>query len=136
MAKRKVSNNIDTHSIENQGYNERAGAQKNMEVGRELFPLDNGTGGYTTDASTAKALPKKGCNVAVYNNNTAVGAVTLGTDNTVVALASGVTDANGNVGIPCKPNDWTFIACWDKTWIKSTAATLLVFVIADDSYAQ
>lgn len=138
MAKRKVQNNIDQASIENQGFNERSGAQKNMEVGRQVIALDDGAGGKTTNATTAKALPKMGCNVAVYNNANTVAAITLGEDNGVAALAAGVTDAAGpgHVGIPCTPNDWTYIACWDKTWIRASAATLLVFIIADDSAAQ
>lgn len=135
MAKRKVRNNIDQASIENQGYNERAGAQKNMEVGRNLQPLNSGTGSFTTDASSAKALPGKGKNIAVYNNSSSVAAVTLGEDATIAALASGACDAQGHVGIPCPPNEWSFIACWDKQWVRTSASTLLVFLIADDSDA-
>lgn len=138
MAKRKVSNNIDQASIENQAYNERAGAQKNMEVGRQLLPLDDGAGGKTTNATSARALPSAGKNLAIFNNSTSVAAVTLGENSGVTALAPGATDAvgPGHVGIPCTPNDWTFIACWDKTWVRASSATLLVFLIADDSYSQ
>lgn len=129
---RNTKKNVDPGSAMNNTYNQYSGAQKNMEVGRHLKPLKADATTYTTDASTARAIPP-GKNIAVYNNNAAIGAVTLGEDNTVSALAAGVTDANGHVGIPCKPNDWTFIACYDKTWIKSTAATLLVFLIEDDT---
>lgn len=134
MAKRKVKNNIDQASIENQAYNEKAGAQKNMEVGRSLLPLDDGAGAKTTNAATARSIPK-GRNLAVFNNAATVAAITLGDESTVAALAPGAVDAvgNGHVGIPCTPNDWTFIACWDKTFVRASAATLLVFVIADDT---
>lgn len=134
MAKRKVQNNIDQASIENQAYNEKSGAQKNAEVGRYLVPLDDGAGAKTTNAATARSIPK-GRNLAVYNNAGAVGAITLGDESSVAALAPGVTDAlqNGHVGIPCAPNDWTYIACWDKTFVRASAATLLVFIIGDDT---
>lgn len=133
MAKRSTPSVQDQGSIDSTIYNKQAGAQKNAEVGRHLLPLNSSATAFTTDATTARALPSKGKNIAVYNNAGAVGAVTLGTDNTVAALAPGVTAADGSVGIPCAPNDWTYIACFDKQWIRSTAATLLVFVIADDS---
>lgn len=134
MAKRKVKNNIDVASIDNQVYNERAGAQKNTEVGSHLQPLNAGTATATTNATTAVSIPK-GRNLAVYNNAAAVGAITLGTEAAVAALAPGVVDSvgAGHVGIPCAPNAWTYIACWDKTFVRATASTLLVFVIADDS---
>lgn len=136
--KRNVPGNKvkDTAIIANLIYSESSGAQKNSEVGRYLVPLKSDATTYTTDATTARALPSPGRNLAVYNNNTAIGAVTLGTDSTVSALAAGVVDASGNVGIACKPGDWTYIACSEKSWVKSTAATLLVYLIEDDSFIR
>lgn len=135
MANKRVvkNNNNPPGDIDNLVYNQASGAQKNMEVGRHLLPLGDGASGFTTDASTARILPNKGRCLAVYNNANAIGAVTLGEDNTVVALAAGIADVNGHVGIPCKANDWTFIACNDKQWVKATAATLIVLLIADET---
>lgn len=135
MAKRKSSKNIDVPSIDNMSFNEKTGAQKNMEVGRLHLPLDKGDSTKTTDASTACALPYKGACLAVYNNSGTVGAITIGEDNTVAALAPGAVDAIGlgHVGVPCGPNAWTFIACFDKQWVRSTSSALLVFLIADDT---
>jgi hypothetical protein len=133
MAQRNSKKNIDPSSIANQMYNEQSGAQKNIEVGRHLAPLKIDATTFTTDASTARALPKKGCNIAVYNNAGAVGAVTLGDAAGMAALAAGVCDASGNVGIPCAPNSWTYIACNDRQWVRTTASTLLVFIIEDDT---
>jgi hypothetical protein len=133
---RKSLVNIDPGTVSNQTYNRASGAQKNTEVGQHLKPItfnNAGTIAFTTDASTARSLPSKGRNLAVYNNAVAIGAVTLGDDSTMAALAAGVTDATGNVGIPCAPGAWTYIACNNRQWVKSTAATLLVFVIEDDT---
>lgn len=126
----------DPSSIEAMIFNEAAGAQKNAEVGRHLVPLKSNATTYTTDATTARALPDKGRNLAVYNNSGTLGSVTLGEDGTIALLAAGVTDASGHVGIPCKPNDWTYIACNDKQWVISSAATLLVFLIEDDTFIK
>jgi hypothetical protein len=129
---RKSKKNIDSGAVISHSYNEYAGAQKNTEVGRHLKPLKSDATTFTTDATTARAIPP-GRNLAVYNNAAGIGAVTLGEDATVTALAAGVTDAGGHVGIPCKPGDWTYIACYDKTFVKATASTLLVFLIEDDT---
>lgn len=131
---RKSKKNIDSHTVTSQTFNEKSGAQKNAEVGRHLVPLKSNATTYTTDASTARTLPSKGKNLAVYNNAGAVGSITLGEDATVTSLAVGVTDSNGHVGIPCKANDWTYIACGEKQSVISSAATLLVFLIDDDTY--
>ena len=133
--KRIVQKNNDSATIDNMAFNEKSGAQKNMEVGRHLLPLDDGAGAKTTNAATARALPAKGKCIAVYNNAATVAAITLGEDSTVAALAAGAVDAvgPGHVGIPCTPNDWTYIACYDKQWVRASAATLMVFLIADDS---
>lgn len=130
---RNSKKNIDPSSISNQTYNEQSGAQKNMEVGRHLKPLKSSATAFTTDASTARALPKKGCNLAIYNNAGAVAAVTLGDDAAMAALAAGTCDAAGNVGIPCPPNQWTYVACADRQFVRTSAATLLVFIIEDDT---
>ena len=107
-----------------------------ISIYRPIIPIpfnNAGTIEYTTDATTARALSKKGANLAIYNNNAALGSVTLGDNSSVAVLASGVTDASGNVGIPCKPNDWTYVSAGDRSWIKSSAATLLVYLIYDET---
>lgn len=130
---RKNQKNIDPSSIANQTYSESAGAQKNTEVGRHLVPLKSDGTTYTTDATTVRALPSKGKNLAIYNNSTILYAVTLGSNSSIAALASGVTDANGNVGIPCEKEGWTYIACNDKQYVITQNAALMVFLIEDDS---
>jgi hypothetical protein len=132
-------NNVqDPATLHNLEYNDAAGSKKVSEVGRHLLPIPFISGGavaYTTDATTARALPNAGLCLAVYNNAGAVGAITLGEDaaSVATALAPGVADATGHVGIPCAPNAWTYIACSNQNWIKSSAATLLVFIIDDNT---
>ena len=125
----------DPSSITVATYNEVSGAQKNTDVGRHLLALNDGAGGWTTDATTVRKLPSKGRNLAVYNNNTAIAAVTLG-DSTYVptAQAAGAVQAataGRNVGIPCTPGNWTYIACGEQDQVIASAATLLVFLIDD-----
>lgn len=138
MAKnaRNLPGNVvqDPGAIANLEYNNASGSKKVSEVGRRLLAIPTVTANvltYTTDASTARVLPSAGRNLAIYNNSAAIHAVTLGEDNTVVALAAGVTDTAGHVGIPCTPNSWTYVACGPKNWVKTDSATLLVFLIDD-----
>lgn len=130
----------DPSSISNLTYNEMAGAQKNSEVGRKLLALPDGASGYTTNATTAKKLPKMGANLAVYNNAGAVGSITLGTNTpTLTSQAPGVVLAGTDgrsVGIACPPNDWTYIAAGDLDWAIASAATLLVYLIDDNTYIR
>jgi len=135
----KNSRNVKGNKIQDQGailnnqYSQSAGAEKNTEVGRHLVPLNDGAGGFTTNATTAKILPQLGRNLAIYNNG-AIASLTLGDSAAVVSLAPGVTDAAGNVGIALKPNDWTYVACNERRWVIASAATALVYLIEDDSF--
>lgn len=127
----------DPSIIELLTYNEKAGARKSIEVGRALIPLGDGAGGYTTNASTApRVLPSAGRNLAIYNNAGAIGAVTVG-DNTMTAQAAGAVQISGSnvfVGVPCPAGQWTYLAAGQWNYVAATAATLLVFLIDDDTY--
>lgn len=125
----------DPSMIDNLIYNEASGARKSIPVGAHLLPLGDGAGGYTTNATTAKILPSAGRNMAVYNNAGAVGSITLGVDNTVVSQAPGAVQAgtSNQVGIACAPNAWTYIGTGNQNWVISSAATLLVYIIDDET---
>ena len=138
IQKRNVpGNNIqDAGILENLMYNNASGARKSVQVGPHLLPLPTpGVGtGYTTNVSAAAyALPSAGRNLAVYNNSGSVAAITLGTTSSITALAVGVSDDNGNVGIACLPNAYTYIATGYSNWIISSSANLIVYLINDDS---
>ena len=123
----------DPASINNLTYNEASGSFKSIEVGPFLKPIRIGASTWTTDATIARGI-RKGAIIAVYNNSATLGAITCGDSAAMVALASGATDANGNVGIPCPPNSWTYISTNTKTFIRTTAATMLTFVVEDETY--
>lgn len=124
----------DEADILNAQHNETAGAEKNVEVGPRLLPLQADDGvAWTTNATTIKALPAKGKCLQVYNNAGTIASITLGESAAQASLAAGVTDASGHVGIPCQPNAWTRVACGASTHVIASAATLLVFLVDDDS---
>lgn len=128
----KGPSTVDPSAICAITYNKFTGAQKNMEMGHHLLPIFT-DGSYTTNVTTATAIPKRGVTLAVYNNSGSVGSITLGMDNTIAALAPGATDVDGNVGIACAPNSYTYIATYDKHFVRASAATLLVYIVADDT---
>lgn len=125
----------DPAIIDNLTYNPQAGANKVAEVGRRLIPIPQSAGTFTTNVSTLTTLPMLGLNLAIYNNGS-LASITLGRASTVASLAPGVTDANGNVGVPLMPNSWTYLACGTSQFVISSASTVLVFIIDDTSYIQ
>ena len=131
--KLKLNATIDPSSVQVITYNHQVGAQKNMEMGHHLIPIPTSPTTFITNISAgAVALPSKGLTLGVYNNSGIVQAVTIG-DSATVALAVGATDATGRVGIPCLPNDWTWIATFDKTHAISNSANLVVMIVADST---
>ena len=135
ILKRNVAgNNVqDPNAISLNTYSDQAGSRKVSEVGRSLLPLGNGASGFTTDASTARILPGMGVNLAIYNKDTSVHAVTVSSSGSTAALAAGETDVNGNVGIACPPATYTYVACYDDTWVITDSAMLVVYLINDNS---
>jgi hypothetical protein len=124
----------DYHNIVNLQYNESAGSVKATEVGGHLKPLNDGAGGFTTNAATARAV-RKGTSLAIFNSSTtAVHAVTLSDSTTQAALAAGATTTTGLVGVPCAPLSWTYLPTNEKTVVRTNNAELLVFIIHDESY--
>jgi hypothetical protein len=121
--------------IDNITYNEPAGAQKQLSVGPHLVPLNDGASGFTTDATTIRAM-RRGTALAIFNTNaTTVYAATIRGASTGTALASGVTDPiTGEVGVPCAPLSWTYLNSYDKQYVITNNVALQVFEIFDESY--
>lgn len=117
----------DVQSIE---YNPASGGQKSLIVGPRLLPIRI-AGGYTTNVTTATAIPYRGANLAIYNSSGTAGSVTVGQDATVTSQAIGVSDANGNVGVAIAPNAYTYLSMGNNQWIIGSAATLFVYVVED-----
>ncbi|CAM6004818.1 unnamed protein product [Sphagnum balticum] len=133
------TNQYDPSAIAGVEFNPAAGSQKVSEVGRSLLPLKYIAGGttltYTTDASTARILDAPGACLAVYNSTGTIGSITLGPPGATppTVLAPGVANTTGQVGIPCAPNAWTYIACSANQWVIASASTLMVFLIEDNT---
>lgn len=127
----------DIPEIQQFVYSNAAGAEKNTDVGKKLVPLSIDGATFTTDATTARKLPSKGRNIAVYNNSAAVHAITTGNrdEAAMVALAAGAVDnATKRVGIACEPNAWTYIALYEDQDVIADSNLLLVYLIEDDSF--
>lgn len=123
----------DPYQIAAIEYNPAAGAEKVLIVGPRLIPIPvvtAGTPGWTTNASTTVALPSLGLNLAIYNNSGAAGSVTTG-DIGVTSLAIGAVDANGNTGVACPPNAYTYVSMGAHQYVVTSASTLIVYIIED-----
>lgn len=125
----------DAANVQAITYNRYSGGFKNLNVGPYLQPLHDGSGGFTTDASAAKAIAM-GSALAVYNNSNQLHSITFGEDGSVTVLASGVASTDGRVGHPCKPNDWTYFSNAEYGWVIAQSANLMVFIMRDDTNVQ
>ncbi|HLD91703.1 MAG TPA: hypothetical protein VI911_11950 [Patescibacteria group bacterium] len=128
--RRKANNNYDPSSVDSNSYNDAAGARKTIEVGHHLKPIKTGATTFTTDCST-KTKVGKGISLAIFG--VADGSVTIG-DSTVAILATGVTDANGFVGIPVMAEHWIYLNTYTYDYIITSSADIKVFIIEDDTY--
>jgi hypothetical protein len=122
--------NYDSQTASSNTYNDYAGAQKNMTVGAVLQPIRNGAG-WSTDASVAPLELPAGSQLAIFNKIATAGSVRFGLDNTVTAGAIGNVSAEGSPSIACVGNDWTYVCCGERTFIKTSSSDLVVYVIQD-----
>ena len=130
MARKAKDGNFDPQTAASNTYNDAAGGQKNIDIGPKFLPISIGTGSWTTDATTARQM-QAGTSIAIYNTSATAYAVTFGQTSAVVAQAAGAVDAAGNVGIPCAGSSWTYVAAGADTWLITSNAALLVFIIDD-----
>lgn len=124
----------DPNGIKAAEYNPSSGGQKSLIVGPKFLPIRNvtaGVPGYTTNITAATAIPYRGAILAIYNNSGTAGSVTVGQNNTVTSQAIGAVDANGNVGIACPPNAYTYVSMGYDQWIIGSAATLICYIMED-----
>ena len=120
----------DPSQIKSAEYNPAAGAEKALIVGPRLLPIQI-AGGWKTNVTTATAIPFLGANLAIYNNAATAGSITVGQDGTIASQAIGAVDANGNVGVACPANAWSYLSMGANQWIIGSAATLIVYIIED-----
>lgn len=121
----------DAKSME---YNPASGGQKSLTVGPRYLPIPIVSGGvpaWKTNVTTATGLPVPGMILAIYNNSGTAGSVTVGQSAAVTSQAIGAVDANGNVGVACTPNAWTYLSMGNNQWIIGSEATLIVYIMED-----
>jgi len=126
---------LDQGTIANQAYNQAAGVHKVAEAGLKLKPFDLGTdpATHTTNASTIRKVGK-GRTLALYNNSAAALAYTLTNDGALAAaLTIGDTNAAGDVGVPVPANSWHFTNSYDREYVLTNSADLLLFIVEDDT---
>lgn len=111
-------------------YNPASGGQKSLLVGPRLVPIQIASG-YTTTPTAATALPFLGANLAIYNNSGTAGSITVGQSAAVTSQAIGASDANGNVGVACAPNSYTYLSMGNNQWVITSASTLFVYIVED-----
>ena len=124
----------DPNQIDAVEYNPASGGEKSLIVGPRLLPIPIVTAGvaaYSTNVTAATAMPYLGALLAIYNNSGTVGTVTVGQSAAVTSQAIGTSDANGNVGVACAPNAYTYLSMGNNQWIIGSAATLFVYIIED-----
>lgn len=126
-----LSSPYDADSL---SFNQASGARKTLPTGPHLLPIPSGAGTWTTNVTTATNLGMMGLNIAVYNNSGSVGTVTIGNSSSITSQAIGASDANGNVGVPCTPNSWTYLSMGTNSWIIASAATLFVYLYDDNTW--
>lgn len=138
----KINRAIDTatlqdpYQIDSVEYNWQSGGKKSLTVGPHLIPIPivtAGTPGWTTNVSgTAVAIPYLGANLAIYNNAGTAGSITIGWVG-VTSQAIGAVDANGNAGVACPPNAWTYLSMGNNQYVISSASTLITYIIEDST---
>ena len=124
--------NYDSQQTASNTYNDYAGAQKNMSVGAVLQPVRTGSS-WSTDASSSALEVPAGTQIAIYNTAGTLGTVRFGSTSSVTAGSVGEVSAEGSPSVACKPTDWTYVCCGERTFIKTSANSLIVYVIQDDT---
>ncbi len=123
----KNSGTLGSNDIASAGYNARSGGHKNLIVGPQLKIPATGTVIAGLDASAGLQFPAGTC-FALYNN----GALAWAT----MSMTNPAAPSSIVTGIPLKANDWTYLGLGSLSWIRTSAATVGVYIIEDDTSLQ
>lgn len=117
---------LDSGAIQSYQANPYSGGQKNLPVGPEF--LKDGSNAYVSgrDVSSGGAV-MPGSTLWVFNNSGSVAWLSLSTA-TIGSAPSAFTD-----GIPLKPNDWTILSAGENSFVRSSAATVGLYEMKDDT---
>ncbi len=115
-------------------YNPPSGGCKSLRVGPHLLPIPTGLNTWTTTPTTATGLPLLGMTLYVYNNSGTAGSITVGQSAAVTSQAIGGIDANGNVGVACPPNAYTYVSMGQNQWVITSSSSLIVYIVEDPTW--
>lgn len=120
---------LGANDIASAAYNPRSGGHKSLLVGAEIRKKAT-TGLGAIDASTLTRMAP-GTALAIYNNG-ALAWVTMNKSADGAPTApSGLTNA-----LPLKANDWTYLNMGENDQIQTSASTVGVYIIEDDTTFQ
>lgn len=117
---------LDQGAIASSQANHYSGGQKTLDVGPEFMKQIGNDFISGRDVSGANEPVSQGSALYFYNNAATVAWVVLSI--TAHAAPTGFTD-----GIPLKPNDWTKLSAGDNTFVRTSAATVGLYEVKDDT---
>lgn len=105
-----------------------SGAQKMLQVGPDFYK--NGTNAFVNaiDASSGSTSVAPSSILWLYNNSSTVAWLALST----AAIASAPTGFTN--GIPLTPNAWTYISTGLNSFMQTSASTVGVYIVRDDTF--
>jgi hypothetical protein len=126
--KRTIKNTqtIDQGGINSLQHNPYSGAKKSLATGPEFQKVIGAADVTGVDISTAAGIAP-GTLVWLFNNSATVGWVALKKD-IAPTTVSGFANA-----IPLAPNSWMQLCVGDNNFIKSSAATIGMYIVQDDA---
>lgn len=105
--------------------NPRAGAVKALAVGPQ-FQMGSATAQVSGIDASAGIQMSPGTTMWLYNNSGTVAWATMAT--TAPSAPSSIA-----TGIPLKPNDWTQLNMGEYSFLRTSAATVGVYIVADET---
>ena len=119
----------DIGAITSATHNAYAGAQKVLQVGPDF--QKQGTNAYVSgqDFSTGGSVSPWDT-LWIYNNSSSVAWIALSTA-TIAAAPTGFSN-----GIPLPPNSWSQLSTGPNSFVYTSAATVGVYVMNDDTAAR
>ena len=121
---------LDSGAIQSTQANAYSGGHKVLDVGPDFMKQGTPTANaYVSgrDVSGAGEPVYPGSILYLYNNNATVAWVALSTASIGAAPSSFAT------GIPLAPNTWTRLSAGENTFIRSSAATVGLYEVKDDT---
>jgi len=117
---------MDVGAITSAAFNAYSGGSKVLPVGPEFTKTIGSATIIGADAAAGIGVAP-GTVVYLYNNSGAIAWVTM-SEAVIAAAPTGIAD-----GIPLKKDDWTILSMGSNSYIRTSAATIGVYFLKDDS---